>query len=587
MSSDDFARQRTRASLALVILCTVIFPEFGNRAVGAGALKTTPKLDAPTHECLGVHWTIPEAGPNAVVQLEYRRSDEAEWRTGLDLFRVDPICGGKKQPAFETAGVLFAGSVFGLSPGTEYVLKLGLAGEAAHELRARTRIRPQPYSGDRLLHVVPGKGGGTGSQDDPFKGTAAAAAVARPGDVFLLRKGVYPGTLQVTKSGTIDKPITWRGATDGPVIIDGLGADRAVSGVGTRHVRLERLVLKNAKWLAVFHDAEDVVVQRCRFHVVYQGYVAYKSARGHYVADNIFEGPIRWPRERGQDPGFTDVRGVVIGGVGHVICHNRLSGLGDGIDTFRSELTAAIDIHNNDIFDITDDGIELDTSHRNVRAFRNRLANVYMGISTQPVLGGPAYIIRNSMYNVSHKTFKMHVNPSGVLVFHNTVVKQGPPICLASSSMEIRNTIFRNNLFIGGKAGYALETGAGKMIGCDFDYDGFGGGPFAKFMKWEGHTRVTSIAEAHTSGPQERHARLVDKETCFAVTPVFPTDTGTSYTTQRFAPESNDLRLAKSSGAVDGGVALPTINDDFAGKAPDLGAYELGAEQRVYGPRPE
>jgi len=48
-----------------------------------------------------------------------------------------------------------------------------------------------------------------------------------------------------------------------------------------------------------------------------------------------------------------------------------------------------------------------------------------------------------------------------------------------------------------------------------------------------------------------------------------------------------DLRLKEGSGAVDAGEVLPNINDGFAGKAPDLGAYELGADLPPYGPRPE
>jgi hypothetical protein len=37
---------------------------------------------------------------------------------------------------------------------------------------------------------------------------------------------------------------------------------------------------------------------------------------------------------------------------------------------------------------------------------------------------------------------------------------------------------------------------------------------------------------------------------------------------------------------VDAGVAIPNITDGFSGKAPDLGAYEVGAPAPQYGPRP-
>ena len=37
---------------------------------------------------------------------------------------------------------------------------------------------------------------------------------------------------------------------------------------------------------------------------------------------------------------------------------------------------------------------------------------------------------------------------------------------------------------------------------------------------------------------------------------------------------------------VDAGKVLPTINDGFVGRAPDIGAFEAGAQPRWYGPRP-
>ena len=43
---------------------------------------------------------------------------------------------------------------------------------------------------------------------------------------------------------------------------------------------------------------------------------------------------------------------------------------------------------------------------------------------------------------------------------------------------------------------------------------------------------------------------------------------------------------AATSAAVDAGVVIPNITDGFTGKAPDLGAYELGALLPQYGPRP-
>jgi hypothetical protein len=57
-------------------------------------------------------------------------------------------------------------------------------------------------------------------------------------------------------------------------------------------------------------------------------------------------------------------------------------------------------------------------------------------------------------------------------------------------------------------------------------------------------------------------------------------------TVQRlYKAEDIDVRLKPGSAAVDRGVELPNVTDGFAGKAPDLGALEVGQPPPVYGPR--
>ena len=54
-----------------------------------------------------------------------------------------------------------------------------------------------------------------------------------------------------------------------------------------------------------------------------------------------------------------------------------------------------------------------------------------------------------------------------------------------------------------------------------------------------------------------------------------------------YRPEEFDFSLRPNSRAVDAGVKLPNVNDEFTGRGPDLGAYERGQPMPVYGPRPE
>jgi hypothetical protein len=207
---------------------------------------------------------------------------------------------------------------------------------------------------------------------------------------------------------------------------------------------------------------------------------------GFFIADNLVEGPFKWVTPHMQE--WKDLwekyeyRGIELTGSGHDICYNRVRHFKDALDTFPSQRCAAIDFHHNDCSESIDDGIEMDYSERNTRCFLNRFTNVFQGISVQPVFGGPVYVFRNALYNVQVEPFKLHNTPSGALFFHNTVVKQGVPTLLGTRDSP-HNCVFRNNLFIGTTGRYAAEYDP-KMIACDFDYDGFGGGPWTMFLKW-------------------------------------------------------------------------------------------------------
>src|ERR1700721_839666 len=79
---------------------------------------------------------------------------------------------------------------------------------------------------------------------------------------------------------------------------------------------------------------------------------------------------------------------------------------------------------------------------------------------------------------------------------------------------------------------------------------------------------------------QDRHSVLVDYDVFLKVTAPDPSDPRILY-----HPSDFDFQLRPGSAAVDAGVRLPNINDEFTGDAPDLGAYEVGQPVPHYGPR--
>jgi len=576
----------------LVVGCSV--------SLGADQVRLLgdPQLDRPTLHSLGVYWIVRgDDNRNASVHLEYSKAGRSSWRAGAPLVRVE-----RRSHLMERFGSrlnvpddgwLFAGSVLLLEPATTYELRLTLTdpdgrGEGAkvtRVLRAQTRSEPHVPPGARQRHVVPGSGGGTGTADDPFRGLAAANKGAAPGDVFLVHSGLYQGPWVINRSGTPARPIVWRGrrgdGIDGPVVIDGQGASasrpaHAIEASGTHDVWLEDLTIQNAMHGVTFHDSARIVIRRCHIQKVDYGLNAARNtegtARDHFIADNWIEGPSTWPRTKG----IEDARGIQITGEGHVVCYNRIRGFADAIDTFPSPRCSAIDFHNNELSELTDDGIEMDYSERNTRCFFNRMTNVFQGISMQPVYGGPVYVFRNVMDNVAVEPFKLHNSPSGCLIFHNTSVKRGMPSLLWTSE-RVRHCVTRNNLFIGTAADYAFDCTA-PMVDCDFDYAGFGGGPFRLFLRWNS-TRYATLDEVRKRAPVFKHAVLVNAATAFASGALPPTDVNTPRSTPV------DLRLAPGSEAVDAGAVLPGFNDGFRARRPDLGAYELGDSLPHYGPR--
>ena len=114
-----------------------------------------------------------------------------------------------------------------------------------------------------------------------------------------------------------------------------------------------------------------------------------------------------------------------------MIAHNAVAFFHDGISVCthgvpepEQELKAvAIDIYNNDIHVTGDDFIEADGGVHNIRVMRNRGVNAaHTGLSAQPIFGGPAYYIRNVVYNTP--VALKFINPAGVIVYHNTIIAE-------------------------------------------------------------------------------------------------------------------------------------------------------------------
>ena len=601
-------------------------------------------VEHPTLHNLGFEWVITgDANRNASVSVEFRRVGESEWRRALPLLRI----GGervfrKREHLDYTVPDGFAGSILNLEPGTEYECRFeltdpdGATGQTTQTVRVKTRTEPRPYAGGRTLHVYPPYHEGD-RQEPHFTSLLEAYYGAglgdwnvvwerrvQPGDTILVHAGLYrndrlnyvdpmmtpfDGTNWLTVKGTLEKPITIKAAGDGEAVFDGAGNHRIFDGLTFRNTDV-----------AIFAGQKEVLgavgltVKNCRFEDIGFGvWTEYAGSSDFYVADNIFLGRIEqrnllvgWtgPLWKSAGPyGSHEMRSyyaVKVYGPGHVIAHNAIAYFHDGIgvstystpEQHPGRRASSIDIYNNDMHVFGDDFIETDGGVHNIRVYNNRGVNAaHGGYSSQPVFGGPAYFIRNILYHVpSGVAFKFSAKAAGLFAYHNTII--GEQVAADPSS----NMHYRNNLFLGRDTpDRGVMTWSNATEDYSSDYNGYRPNQgVAEQYRWltprggrvmyeprpEDWRTFSTLEEFRAATGQEKHGLELDFDVFERMTPPDPSKRHAVY-------HATDLsfRLNPNSKAVDAGVQIPTVNDDFTGDAPDLGALETGRPEPHYGPR--
>lgn len=521
----------------------------------------------------------------------------------------------------------------------------GTKGETAHTIKVKTRSEPQPFKEGRKLHVYPPDY--QGKREEPSFTSLLEAYYgaglgdwsvvwerrAKPGDTILIHAGLYKsdrqnyvdpqmtpfdGSMSLTLKGTAEKPITIQRAGDGEVIFDGAGSHRLFDVMASKHHIFDGLTIRNTD-VGIFAGQKEVLgavgltVKNCRFENVGFGvWTEYAESSDFYIADNLFLGRddrfrlVGWTGPLWASAGpygshqLTSYYAVKVYGPGHVIAHNAIAYFHDGIgiSTYGTppqdpdQQASSIDIYNNDLHMLNDDFVETDGGVHNVRVMNNRGVNAaHGGYSAQPVFGGPVYFIGNILYHVpSGVSFKFSGKPAGLFVYHNTII--GEQVLKDPSS----NMHFRNNLFLGRDTpDRGIMTWANATDVFSSDYNGFRpnksvdeqyawlgpkSGQRLYEPKPEDWKTFATLAEFRSATKQEMHGIEVDFDCFEELIPPDPAKRHAVY-------HSMDLnfRLKPNSKAVDTGVVIPTVNDGFAGSAPDLGALEVGKPEPKYGPR--
>lgn len=524
----------------------------------------------------------------------------------------------------------------------------GVEGEAVKIVKVSTRAEPQANMeacGGEVRHVYHQYY--VGEKEEPHyigllqaynggsdKGDwyVVSEDKVKPGDVIKIHGGMYKGdrlnypnednmpfdgTLFLTAKGTEECPIVIEAAGTGEVIFDGDGANNLFDVMATEHHIFQNLTFRNVD--RVFHagrkhitGAVALTVRNSRFEMVGEAIrTEYAGSRNFLIQDNIIIG--RDDRYRMYGWGFSrpgtipygthlldSYYGIKVYGPGHVIRYNSIAFFHDGIgvSTYgtpeeEQELKpVSIDIYNNDIHHMVDDFIEADGGAHNIRIMRNRLVNAAEnGISAQPVFGGPAYYIRNIVYHVPNGgALKIHGGSGGLTAYHNTFITEN------SARAAHPASDFRNNLFLGSDSPKPIAFFGYSTDYSIADYNGYRPNqgpesPQGQFVYRPPLPNTSNAAIQEFSSFErfkeasglERHGILVDYDVFVDLQK--PNWVPRDRPNVIYHAVDLNFKLNPNGRAVNAGVFIPNINNDFTGSAPDLGALEVGMPAPHYGVR--
>ena len=604
-------------------------------------------MGRPTLKSIGFRWPIKaDYNRNGTVKVAYRQKGDTTWLPAQGMLRMMfEETGFSRLSWAYTCPNQYAGSILNLKPGTTYEIKLTLVdpdgGNKEETVSATTRAELEPCPEGNTIDVYPGS-------------LQRAYAEANPGDTLLLHPGTYSfeskhnehrysgsrkyifppvheelstvyskfsnavedSAVRFNKSATLERPITIRGIDNKSVIIDGGTSAVLFNFTDARYHCFENMTLQNAEFIYFSNNAKgitirDCVIRDCRYGIVAgsgdleklytQSLESTNKVYDVDISNNTITG--NWPEKEWADGwgvyvkqiGYEKLRlntGIMLGGQGHAVHHNRISQFWDGFVTYfiispqieAPYQNADIDIYNNDIFCCPDDCIEADFIVNNIRVFKNLASNSHMGISFQPVFGGPAYIYKNVVFNSKMFAFKFSRNPAGVLVFNNT--------CIAARggrfSPEWQNSQLVNNLFIGNadvETG-PLWTGVSTPQTSVLDYNGYNetgsGKVFLAYALPEnpimakGYHIFENMEELGGNGVWEKNGlfNIQTNEFKHCVQP------GLQYADGALL----DVRPTAAASFIDAGKVLFNINDSYQGGGPAIGAFDENEKKHHYGP---
>lgn len=518
-----------------------------------------------TFECAGLYWKVKEGGPCVI---KYKRESEKLWKDGLDL-------------VYDARDGEYRGSIVGLSPGTAYQVELSNT-NSRFLLNFKTRSDKFPV-----------------------------------GKITVLPEGESDSAIVISESGTPDAYHLVTVPSNGKSVLNLKNVRKHGIEIDADYVIIRGIEIRNAAVHGVIirKNRHDIVIEQC--YIAFWGRIGGPKTYGNLeggsdsgiyaetgtgnltIQRNLIEDPRGasndW--ETGHPDGPQGISVIESLG-GNVIRFNDIvstedHGFNDGIGggnnfSFTGNMNRDSDIYGNIIRNCWDDAIESEGGNMNIRIWGNYIHFFYNGIASASTSKGPLYIFRN----VSRESRSGHRNSTGGAliktgernefgggrryIFHNTILQPGGVFNVFSSHVN-PNCITRNNIFdVPGR----LATDIEKEPLSDYDFDYFSG--VAK-----GRTAIEEHGIKFNTTPTG--TRLYSSSYGLEF---YPRSSINSIKWGKYPYEFGDRKLEItdpvvwiSNPLIDSGIQLPGFNDDFTGKAPDLGAFEVGSAPLQFGRR--
>jgi hypothetical protein len=553
-------RKYVVAILLMVTVCS------GSNVPGMNNPPENPNPYAvTTFECAGLYWKTAESGQ---CNVKYREVKTTKWNDALPLI-------------YDSRDGEYRGSVINLRPDTEYEAQLQ-NGNAKADLRFTTRRDKFPIGKTTLLP--------SGESDKP---------------VVITESGTPEAYHLVTVPAGTKSVLNLENAGKYGIEID---ADYVIiRGVEIRNAALDGIRIRR--------NRHDIVIEQC--HITFWGRIGGPHTYGNLeggsdsgiYAENgtynltIQRNLIEDPRGASNDwetghPDGPQGISVFSSNGGNVIRYNEIvstedHGFNDGIGggsnfSFTGNMNRDSDIYGNIIRNMWDDAIECEGGNTNIRIWGNYIHLFYNGIATASTSKGPIYIFRN----ISGESRSGHQNPIGGafiktgernefgggrrFVFHNTIVQPRGVLDVFSSHVN-PNCYSRNNIFdVSGRLASDIE----KEPASDYDYDYFSGSTKGKSAKEEHSVRVSRTPSGTRLFVSAYNLEFYPRSSINTI----------KWGSQPYELGERKVNITDPvvwvpNPLIDSGIILPGFNDGFAGKAPDLGAFEVGLPPLQFGRR--